>query len=225
MYRAATSFPHDAQMSSIFPRRGQVNLDEDRGPRLVDLDDDVADDVFEALSSRTTRHIFRELHESPQTASDLAEVTDTSVQNVQYHLSKLVDVDLVEVADVWYSERGTEMKVYAPTDESLVLFAGGDAEGTFRSLLKRLVGGLGVLAPASLLVWWVATQIRGDWWSGDAAPTAGDGGGVSIAAEGAKTAAESASGGLDPALVAGVAFFVGGAFVLALATGYWYARN
>jgi len=225
MYRAATTFPHDAQMSSIFPRRGQVDLDEDRGPRLVDLDDDVADDVFEALSSRTTRHIFRELHDSPQTASDLADATDTSVQNVQYHLSKLADVDLVEVADVWYSERGTEMKVYAPTDESLVLFAGGDAEGTFRSLLKRLVGGLGVLAPASLLVWWVASQIFGGEGGEATAPTSVDGGGVGIASEGARTTADAAGAGPDPALIAGIAFFGGGALVLAVAVAYWYARG
>jgi len=209
-------------MSGIFPLRRQVDLDEDRGPRLVDLDDDVADDVFEALSSRTTRHIFRELHDSPQTASDLAGVTDTSVQNVQYHLSKLIDVDLVEVADVWYSERGTEMKVYAPTDESLVLFAGGDAEGTLRSLLARLVGGLGVLAPASLLVWFLADRLLGADQPSYASGAAGDGGGgVQIAAESARTTAESA-GGFDPAVVAGVAFFVGGAFVLAGAMALWY---
>ena len=212
-------------MSSIFPRRGQVDLDDDRGPRLVDLDDDVADDVFEALSSRTTRHIFRELHDSPQTASDLADATDTSVQNVQYHLSKLADVDLVEVADVWYSERGTEMKVYAPTDESLVLFAGGNAEGTFRSLLKRLVGGLGVLAPASLLVWWVASQIFGGEGGEAPAPTSADGGGVEIASEGARTTADAAGAGPDPALFAGIAFFGGGALVLAVAVTYWYARD
>ncbi len=214
-------------MSGIFPLRGTVELDENRGPRLVDLDDDVADDVFEALSARTTRHIFRELHASPQTASDLASVTDTSVQNVQYHLEKLVDVDLVEVADVWYSERGTEMKVYAPTDESLVLFAGRDAEGTLRSLLKRIAGGVGVLAPASLLVWFVADQLLGGGQQAYASGGAdgGDGGGgVQIATESVSTTAKSA-GGLDPALVAGVAFFVGGVFVLAIALTYWYAKN
>jgi DNA-binding transcriptional ArsR family regulator len=142
-------------MSRLLPLRGSVDTG-DREPRLIDLDEDVADEVFDALSSRTTRKIFSELHESPQAASDLAEVTDTSVQNVQYHLEKLVAADLVEVVDTWYSERGTEMKVYAPTDEALVLFAGEDTEGTLRTLLGRLVGGLGLLIPASAVVAWVA---------------------------------------------------------------------
>jgi DNA-binding transcriptional ArsR family regulator len=69
-------------MSTIFPLREKVRLDDGREPRLVDLDDEVADDVFQALSSGTTRRIFATLQETPQTASDLAEVTSTSVQNV-----------------------------------------------------------------------------------------------------------------------------------------------
>jgi DNA-binding transcriptional ArsR family regulator len=145
-------------MSTIFPLREKVSLDDGREPRLVDLDDDVADEVFEALSSGTTRQIFSALHETPQTASDLAEVTDTSVQNAQYHLEKLVDADLVTVADTWYSERGTEMKVYAPTDEALVLFAGNDKRSSLRSLLKRVVGALAVLLPAGGAITYLARQ-------------------------------------------------------------------
>lgn len=138
-------------MSSIFPLRDAVTRDEDREPRLVDLDEETADEVFEALSSGTTREIFLALHREPQTASDLAEETDTSVQNVQYHLGKLDDAALVEVVDTWYSERGTEMKVYAPQDDSLVLFAGRDKQSTLRSLLDRVAGVFAVLLPVSIL--------------------------------------------------------------------------
>jgi DNA-binding transcriptional ArsR family regulator len=138
-------------MSSIFPLRDTVTRDEDREPRLVDLDEETADEVFEALSSGTTRSIFLSLHQNPQTASDLADETETSVQNIQYHLGKLKDADLVEVVDTWYSERGTEMKVYAPKDESLVLFAGRDKQSTLRSLLNRVAGVLTLLVPASIL--------------------------------------------------------------------------
>jgi DNA-binding transcriptional ArsR family regulator len=145
-------------MSTIFPLREKVSLDDGREPRLVDLEDDVADEVFQALSSGTTRQIFSALHETPQTASDLADVTDTSVQNVQYHLEKLADADLVDVVDTWYSERGTEMKVYAPTDEALVLFAGRDKQSSLRSLLKRVVGALAVLLPAGGAVTYLARQ-------------------------------------------------------------------
>jgi len=181
-------------MGSLFPIRDSVSVDEDREPRLVDLDEETADEVFEALAAGTTREIFLALHEQPQAASDLAEATGTSVQNVQYHLEKLTDAELVEVVDTWYSERGSEMKVYAPTDESLVLYAGRDKQSSLRAALRRLVGAFGALVPASLAVGWLATpadthgggdrtgqstefttQTDGDEAAGDA-PDAGDGG-------------------------------------------------
>lgn len=145
-------------MSSIFPLRDTVTNEDQGGPRLVDLDEDTADKVFEALAAQTTRQIFLSLHEQPQTASDLAEETGTSVQNVQYHLEKLQDVDLIDSVDTWYSERGAEMSVYAPTDESLVLFAGRDKQRSFRSLINRFVGIASLLLPGSLLAGWVASQ-------------------------------------------------------------------
>ena len=149
-------------MGSLFPIRDSVSVDEERDPRLVDLDEDTADEVFEALSSSTTREIFLELHEQPQAASDLAETTETSVQNVQYHLEKLTEAELIEVVDTWYSERGSEMKVYAPTDESLVLYAGRDKQSSLRTALRRLVGAFGALVPASLAVGWFAGRAGDD---------------------------------------------------------------
>jgi DNA-binding transcriptional ArsR family regulator len=262
-------------MSGIFPLRQTVDTDDRREPRLVDLDDDVADEVFQALSSGTTRRIFTELHESPQAASDLAEVTDTSVQNVQYHLEKLVEADLVEVVDTWYSERGTEMKVYAPTDESLVLFAGRDKGSSLRTLLKRLAGGIALLLPASALVGLAARQYLSSGYQvrtgegesgGDGALGAQSGGadGANITAAGQATptgteadmgdqaVADSltptpkpegtpvpegmdamadggreliANTGADPAMVGGLAFFLGGLFVLTIVLGVWYWRT
>jgi DNA-binding transcriptional ArsR family regulator len=225
-------------MSTIFPLREKVSLDDGREPRLVDLDDDIADEVFAALSSGTTREIFGSLHDTPQTASDLARVTDTSVQNTQYHLEKLVDADLVEVVDTWYSERGTEMKVYAPTDESLVLYAGNDKQGSLRSLLKRVVGIVGMLLPASAVVAWLTRYLVEDPAPGtnpsesvpaatETATESGDGGSVMVTDRGdvatetaTETPAETATGvvetlgSLDPALAAGTAFFLGGVLVL-----------
>jgi len=229
-------------MSQVFPLRSSVSLD-DRQPRLVDLDDDVADEVFEALSARTTRRVFSALHDEPRAASDLATVTDTSIQNAQYHLEKLQDADLVGVVDTWYSERGTEMDVYAPTDEALVLFAGGETR-SLRSLLKRALAAVGLLGLVSLLVSLAADRLVAWPTAGEAAPTAesadaaavaadesGDGGGsaagdtaVERAADGAGEVAAAASG-VDPALLAGIACFVGGLVVLAVVGAVWYRRG
>lgn len=139
-------------MSRLLPFRSAITSRGDREPRLVAIDDDAADVVFEALASKTARTIFTTLHDKPATASDLAEIAETSIQNVRYHLDKLAAAGLVEVVDTWYSERGREMKVYAPADSSLVLVSGGGSpETTLRDLLTHLTGGIGVLALASVL--------------------------------------------------------------------------
>ncbi|PSP28580.1 hypothetical protein BRC65_01920 [Halobacteriales archaeon QH_2_65_14] len=60
--------------------------------------------------------------------------------------------------DTWYSERGSEMKVYAPQDESLVMFAGRDKQSTFRRLLDRVAGIFALLLPPSILVGLLANR-------------------------------------------------------------------
>jgi DNA-binding transcriptional ArsR family regulator len=139
-------------MSKLLPFRSPIPSREHREPRLVEIHDDAADEVFEALSSKTARTIFSTLHDEPATSSDLADAAGTSLQNVRYHLDKLADAGLVEVVETWYSEQGREMKVYAPTNSSLVVMSGeGPPEATLRNLLKTLIGGIGVLAIISLL--------------------------------------------------------------------------
>lgn len=211
-------------MSQVFPLRSPVELG-DREPRLVDMDDERADEVFEALGSGTTRRVLSALHEEPRTASDLADVTDTSVQNAQYHLGKLQDVDLIEPVDTWYSERGTEMTVYAPADEALVLFAGEDRSRSLRSLLARVVGSVGLLSLVSLLVAAVVGQLVDA--SSPSTPEAADGPGVMTAerAGDAAAGAAEAAGALDPAVLAGVACFVGGLVVLAAVVGLRYRQR
>jgi DNA-binding transcriptional ArsR family regulator len=209
-------------MSQVFPLRSAVELGDEREPRLVELDDDVADRVFEALSSRTARVILSALHREPRAASDLVDVTDTSLQNVQYHLENLAGADLIEVVDTWYSERGREMRVYAPTDEALVVFAGEEA-GTLRRLLERVLGGIALLAAASIAVFaavgeWVARQQPAATPS-VSADGAENGGGYAV--EAAETGAQTVLG-LDPALLAGLTFFAGGLLILALTNGYWW---
>jgi len=139
-------------MAKLFPFRPE-STHESAGPRLVNMDDEVADDVFAALSSDTARRILSRLYEDPATASDVADAADTSLQNARYHLDKLESAGLIEPVDTWYSSRGTEMTVYAPTNEPLVVAAGREeSKGVLRSALERVVGAVTVLAFASVVV-------------------------------------------------------------------------
>jgi DNA-binding transcriptional ArsR family regulator len=119
---------------------------------VVDLEGEDADEVFAALSSDTARAIVAALHEEPRTQSAIAEELDTTVQNVRYHLDKLENAGLVEVVDTWYSSRGNEMSVYAPADGALIVSGDRREASRLRTALSRLIGGVGVLGLAGLLV-------------------------------------------------------------------------
>ena len=138
-------------MAGLLPSKPDIDPSDE--PRVVGLDSDAADELIDALSSTTTRTVLAALHEEPASASELAERVDTSLQNVQYHLRKLEDAGLVEVGDTVYSEKGREMNVYTPADRALVVVAGREEETTgLKAALSRLLGGIGVLGVASVLV-------------------------------------------------------------------------
>lgn len=120
-------------------------------PRVLSLDGADVDEVFEALSSQTRRRILEHLYEDPSTPSELAEMTDTSLQNVHYHIEKLAGVDLVESVGTRYSEKGAEMSVFAPTSDPLVVVEGEEERDEMESRLKRMVAGISTIAIGSVL--------------------------------------------------------------------------
>ncbi|WP_254535148.1 ArsR/SmtB family transcription factor [Halomarina litorea] len=229
---------------SLLPLRGESVAEPDE-PWVVGLDDENADETFQALSSSTTRRVLAFLYEQPSTPAEIRDEIGTSLQNVHYHLGKLEDADLIEGAGTGYSEKGTEMTVYAPTSEAVVLFAGRESQrSALRSLLARVFGvvlalGLATVALRTYLQGSLGglTGADGDAGSADTAPTeSGDGGGgigaqdvdgggaAQATAEATRTASEGAvdaAMALDPAL----AFFLGGLFVLCVGLGVLYATR
>ena len=111
---------------SLLPSRTPVDR-EHVGPSLRTLGEG-SDRAFDALKAKTARKVLSALCEEPAVASEVAERVGTSLQNVHYHLENLREAELVEVVDTWYSSKGTEMKVYAPAGDPLMLIVGGDDE-------------------------------------------------------------------------------------------------
>lgn len=138
-------------MSEFPASLGEANAAADAEPTVVDLGDDDAEELFGALASETARQLFQRLQESPAHASALADHTDTSIQNVHYHLDKLEAAGAVEVVDTAYSQKGREMDVYAPAAAPLVFVADGD-ESVLAESLSRFLGALGLLALGSVLL-------------------------------------------------------------------------
>ncbi|WP_338738444.1 helix-turn-helix domain-containing protein [Haloplanus salilacus] len=199
-------------MADLLPSRPDTSAAEETDPRVVGLDSEDADDLLSALSSDTAREVLATLHDEPDTPSGVADRVDTTLQNAQYHLGNLDDANLIEEIDTIYSEKGREMSVYAPADRPLVVFAGSEAEsGGLESALKSLLGAVGLLGVASLVVQWRFGDFPGLGAMGGADAGGDGGGGVStMSTESARTAAD-AGGSLPPGLL----FFLGGLLVLA----------
>ncbi|MDZ7731206.1 MAG: helix-turn-helix domain-containing protein [Natrialbaceae archaeon] len=230
-------------MAKLFPLRSEPTIGA-RDPRVIELEDEDADAVFSALSSETARQLFAHLQEEPSTPSDLAAVVDSSIQNVRYHLEKMESAGLVDIVDTWYSSRGNEMSVYAAADGPLIVTGDRSTAQRIKGAIGRLVGAVAILIGMSLalqyaLVRWLEPESTaapapeetsremtdaGDGVSIQSAPEETTGGGGSTAADAPDGAAETAEA-IFSLLPPGVLFFLGGATVLILVSGYWYWRR
>lgn len=139
-------------MGSIIERVQGEPADSDERPLVLDVVGEQSDVVLDALSADTRRCVYRALFERPDTASGLADRLDESVQTVHYHMSTLEDAGLVERIDTRYSEKGNEMAVYGPASDPIVLVGNEEFTPAVERSMTRIVGGIGLLAGASLLV-------------------------------------------------------------------------
>jgi DNA-binding transcriptional ArsR family regulator len=227
-------------MSGLLPSPSDAESPEGE-PRVIGVDDADADDLLSALSADTARALLAEVHDQPATPSQLADRTDTSLQNAQYHIEKLEDADLIEVIDTRYSEKGREMNVYGASNAPVVLFAGSDEQGQdVKSALTSLIGGVGVVAVGAVLVQeWFGRGLGalfgggGDGGAGAAPATTEETGMVAQDAEVTTTVAQTATESYEMAaateqamgLPPGVLFFLGGILALGVMSAVWYARG
>ncbi|MFO7833706.1 MAG: helix-turn-helix domain-containing protein, partial [Halohasta sp.] len=79
-------------MKGLLPLKSRVEPTNE-GANVVSISEDAADEVFKTLSSSTARQILAALYEEPRPASELGTETDTTVQNVRYHLQNLQDAE------------------------------------------------------------------------------------------------------------------------------------
>lgn len=106
-----------ATETGLLPLQSQPEYET--GPMMIPIRR--AETVFDALSSDTARLILSVLTEEPMTISGIAETVGTSMQNVRYHTTKLLDAEVITKVDTWYSEKGREMCVYGASCEKIIL--------------------------------------------------------------------------------------------------------
>ena len=211
---------------SLLPRR----VESDRRPedaRVLDIEGEAADRAFEVLSSATARRILTAIYEQPRTPPEVRDEVGTSLQNVHYHLDRLEKAELIEPSGVGYSEKGSEMTIYAPRSEAVVLFAGRESDRSRLSRLLERVLGLYILLAAAVAVVGSARELL----SGGADTSADGGPAVSYTAESARPVGGIAATG-GPATDLGalltdplVLFFLGGLVTIVGLAAYWWVAG
>ncbi|WP_115864487.1 ArsR/SmtB family transcription factor [Halorussus litoreus] len=198
-------------MSGLIERLQDRTASGDEQLRVLDVEGEETDDVLDALGPDTRREVYRTLFEAPGTPSEIADRVDTSVQNLHYHLSTLEEAGLIAPVDTRYSEKGNEMTVYAPATDPLVLVGDHDIRPQVQRSLADVVGGLGILGAASLLVQLGTERL--------ASPAIGRGNVVGPASPNADatTARETIAWVVFDLAEPGVVFFVGCLVVAAVA--------
>jgi DNA-binding transcriptional ArsR family regulator len=201
-------------MSRLFPFRS-VDDDREVDPLLVEIDQEDAELLFDALASETARSIVAALYEDPRTASELADEVDATLQTVSYHLRKFEEADLIEEVGTARTETGNTATVYGPTSDPLVLTAGRkDRRTKLREYVREIIGAVGILVGASFVVDRMLGATAGPVDGG--VDDGGAGGGPTPTPPGPVDGLE-----IPP----GTVFLAGGLLVLALVVGWVWARN
>ena len=194
-------------MSSMIERLQTGTATPDEQLRVLDVAGEETDEVLDALSSDTSRAMYRTLFEEPATPSEIADRVDTSVQNVNYHVSNLQAAGLVEPIDTRYSQKGNEMTVYGPATDPLVFVGNRDLRPQVQRSLSDVAAGLGVLGLASLCVQWGSERL---------VDSPNGAGAVGPASTGGGTVEHTLTWLVFEVLEPGLLFFVGCLLVLAV---------
>lgn len=193
---------------SLLPSSGpRVSTIQEGKLQVVGIKSEEMEKTVDALASDTARNLLAEIYEDPSVPSELAERLNMTLQRVSYHLDKLEEADLIRVVGTRYSEKGQEMKIYAPVDDPLVVFVGTEErKSSFIDLLKQLIPTIAILAIVSYTAQVLIELLR-------ATPDGIGPGGEPVPVE--------------PVVAPGILVFLGGLLVVGLSIGWeiWQTRR
>jgi predicted transcriptional regulator len=113
-------------------------------------DDDKRDDVLlvlplgeesklitQTIANDTARQILELLADAPLSTSAIAKTLEIPLTTAQYNVEKLIEAKLVVVEKTKYSEKGREVKLYAPARRMIVLVPANTSRQAVMDVLKK----------------------------------------------------------------------------------------
>ncbi len=114
--------------------------------------------ITQVISNDTARQIIELLADAPLSASDIAERLQAPLTTITYNLENLESVGLVKVERIKYSEKGREVKIFAPVRKLIVVVPEKTDRKSVADVLKKY---LGVILAAVLASSFIEFFMRG----------------------------------------------------------------
>lgn len=108
--------------------------------------------ITQVISNDTARQIIELLADAPLSASDIAERLQAPLTTVTYNLENLESVGLVKVERIKYSEKGREVKIYAPVRKLIVVVPEKTDRKSVADVLRKYMGVILASVLASSLI-------------------------------------------------------------------------
>ncbi|MGB8216752.1 MAG: helix-turn-helix domain-containing protein [Candidatus Methanoperedens sp.] len=108
--------------------------------------------ITQVISNDTARQIIELLADAPLSASDIAERLQAPLTTITYNLENLESVGLVKVERIKYSEKGREVKIYAPVRKLIVVVPEKTDRKSVADLLRKYIGVILAAVLASSLI-------------------------------------------------------------------------
>lgn len=106
---------------------------------ILPLNDGTAKKISLALANETSRRVLEALAEEPLAATQISEKLGVPLTTLHYNIENLIESGLVKVERTRYSEKGREVKIYAPTRRYIVIAPENIGKEEIRSTLKKFL--------------------------------------------------------------------------------------
>lgn len=116
---------------------------------ILEPGDERAQKISKAMASQTASDILKLLAETPKSLTEITDRLSIPLTTAKYHIENLLEAGLILVAETKYSVKGREIKIYAITNQLLIV---APRQSNVRSLLLKYASLFGIVIFGSLAI-------------------------------------------------------------------------
>jgi len=116
---------------------------------ILEPGDERAQKISKAMASQTASDILQLLAENKKSLTEITDKLAIPLTTAKYHIENLLEAGLITVAEIKYSVKGREIKIYAVTNQLLIV---APRQSNVRSLLLKYASLFGIVLFGSLVI-------------------------------------------------------------------------